>query len=55
MSPRIAVVEQELVDNDVLVRKQHEIVNQLEGAGERLAKEVEEKNRFVEKRRGREN
>jgi len=50
LSTRLAVVEQELVDKEELVRKQQEMVKQGENARERLAKEVEEKNRLVEKR-----
>jgi len=50
MTTRLAVVEQELNDKDVLVKKQQEIVKQGEDARERLAKEVEEKIKLVEKR-----
>lgn len=50
LSTRLAVAEQELVDKEELVRKQQEMVKQGEDARERLALEVEEKKRLVEKR-----
>ena len=50
LSTRLAVVEQELVDKEGLVRQQQEMVRQGEEARDRLAREVEEKNRLVEKR-----
>jgi spindle assembly abnormal protein 6 len=50
LSTRLAVVEQELVDREGLVRQQKEMVRQGEEARNRMAKEIEEKTRLVEKR-----
>jgi len=50
LSTRLAVVEQELVDKEGLVRQQKEMVRQGDEARDRLAKEVDEKTRLVERR-----
>merc|ERR1719431_2449187 len=50
LSTRLAVLEQELADKVALVQQQQNMARQGEEARERLAREVEEKSRLVEKR-----